>query len=60
MNGEEWQEQRRFTFYTMRNLGMGKGLWETMTKVKNLIYFWKMMTKIQSCECLYEGQYLSF
>lgn len=33
MNGEEWQEQRRFTFYTLRNLGLGKGLWETMIQV---------------------------
>lgn len=30
MNGQEWLEQRRFCMYTMRNLGMGKGLWETM------------------------------
>lgn len=29
-NGEEWRDQRRFTFYTMRNLGLGKGLWETL------------------------------
>ncbi|GFY39317.1 cytochrome P450 2J6 [Trichonephila inaurata madagascariensis] len=29
-NGEAWQEQRRFVVQTMRNLGLGKGLWETM------------------------------
>lgn len=33
MNGQEWLEQRRFCMYTMRNLGMGKGLWETMIQV---------------------------
>ncbi|GBM51433.1 Cytochrome P450 2J1 [Araneus ventricosus] len=30
LNGEEWQEQRRFAVSTMRNLGLGKGLWESM------------------------------
>ncbi|XP_054710734.1 cytochrome P450 2C31-like [Uloborus diversus] len=29
-NGEEWTEQRRFVVQTMRNLGLGKGIWETM------------------------------
>ncbi|XP_054710978.1 uncharacterized protein LOC129220571 [Uloborus diversus] len=29
-SGEEWTEQRRFAVQTMRNLGLGKGLWETM------------------------------
>ncbi|GIX93919.1 hypothetical protein CEXT_290751 [Caerostris extrusa] len=30
MNGDEWHDQRRFTMHTMRDLGLGKGLWETM------------------------------
>ncbi|KAG8182768.1 hypothetical protein JTE90_023404 [Oedothorax gibbosus] len=30
LNGEEWQEQRGFILSTMRNLNVGKGLWETM------------------------------
>lgn len=28
MNGEEWQEQRRFCIHTIRTLGIGKGPWE--------------------------------
>ncbi|GIY79344.1 cytochrome P450 2U1 [Caerostris darwini] len=42
MNGDEWHDQRRFTMHTMRDLGLGKGLWETMIQVDAAEYVKKM------------------
>ncbi|KAF8787690.1 cytochrome P450 2C15-like isoform X1 [Argiope bruennichi] len=44
MNGEEWQEQRRFALLTMRDLGLGRGLWETMIQ-EDAAEFVKKMKK---------------
>ncbi|GFQ67995.1 cytochrome P450 2J6 [Trichonephila clavata] len=53
MNGEEWQEQRRFVLQTMRDLGMGKGLWEKIIQVilqENFyIFYYQVTTAFKYC-----------
>ncbi|KAG8182772.1 hypothetical protein JTE90_023406 [Oedothorax gibbosus] len=32
LDGEKWQDHRNFVTATMRNVGMGRGVWETLTR----------------------------